>query len=103
MNTNSENTKLFIEMKVPQLPFNTETPSREELTLALLQTGNRKAAENTILTEGLLEIDIAVAADMFLQVIQKIWQERTFPNDWKEDKRSKFPIKESNNTCTVSK
>lgn len=55
------------------------------MTQVLSQMRNGKAAENDVITADLLKIDIDVTRRLTL--IQKIWEEETFPNNWKIPKK----------------
>ena len=83
-----------------RLDLNCEPPTLEEIKKAIDYLKNNKSAGPDDITAELLKADAETAANQLLPIIQKIWQDEIYPNDWKNGHITVLPKKGDLTLCT---
>ena len=75
------------------LDVNTEKPSKEEIAKAIQKQKNRKAPGPDGIPAEILKADLNTSTQMLYEIFEKVWEEETIPEDWKEGYLVKVPKK----------
>ena len=81
------------------LPINCEPPTKAEIESAVKSLNVGKAAGPDQIPPEALKADIKVTADILHELFTKIWNEGSFPSDWKEGHLVKIPKKGDLSNC----
>ena len=81
------------------LPINCEPPTKAEIESAVKSLNVGKAAGPDHIPPEALKADIKVTADILHELFIKIWNEGSFPSDWKEGHLVKIPKKGDVSNC----
>ena len=75
------------------LDVNTEKPSKEEIAKVIQKLKNGKAPGPDGIPAEILKADLNTSTQMLYEIFEKIWEEETIPEDWKEGYLVKVPKK----------
>lgn len=82
-----------------EIQIDTECPTREELCKAITQMKNGKAPGVDQITADMLKLDTACSTDILYPLVEKVWREEIFPEEWKEGIIVKLPKKGDPTKC----
>ena len=84
---------------VEDLEIETSTPSKEEIINAIKALKNNKAPGPDNLNAELFKTDPAIAAEIPLPLMMKVWEDKRIPDDWNEATIIRIPKKGALNDC----
>ena len=73
------------------LDVNTEKPSKEEIAKAIQKNGKAPGPDG--IPAEILKADLNTSTQMLYEIFEKVWEEETIPEDWKEGYLEKVPKK----------
>jgi len=85
--------------EVRPLPIRTTPPSRSEIIDAIKSLKNGKAAGVDSICAEVLKADTSLTAERLLPLFEMIWEQESFPTDWKEGIIVKLPKKGDLTDC----
>ena len=88
-----------IPVAVEDLEIETSPPSKEEIINAIKALKNNKAPGPDNLNAELFKTDPAIAAEILLPLMVKVWQDKRIPDDWNEATIIRIPKKGALNDC----
>ena len=84
---------------VEDLEIETSPPSKEEIINAIKALKNNKAPGPDNLNAKLFRTDPAIAAEILLPLVMKVWEDKRIPDDWNEATIIRNPKKGALNDC----
>ncbi|KAK7095834.1 hypothetical protein V1264_005198 [Littorina saxatilis] len=80
--------------------INCNAPTKEEISQAIKQLRNGKAAGPDSIPAEALKADLATSVEMLYPLFFKIWEEEQVPSEWKEGYLIKLPKKGDLSACS---
>ena len=88
-----------IPVAVEDLEIETSPPSKEEIINAIKSLKNNKAPGPVNLNVEIFKTDPAIATEILLPLMMKVWEDKRIPDDWNEATIIRIPKKGAGNDC----